>query len=115
MYQTICVSAQTDPTSMTTARVAVFEASFRTDCVPPQIANTFDNKKNLCTLNPESDLDQVLATNLKIFEMGKLLESNSKINTLRQPRGGGSDGRVFTRNGAVGRGGGVRGDAFFSS
>jgi hypothetical protein len=96
---------------MTTARVAVFEASFRTDCASAQIATTFDNKKTLRALKPESDLDQVLATNLKIFEMGKLLESNSKINTLRQPRGGGSGGRAFTRGGAVTRGGGVRGGA----
>jgi hypothetical protein len=72
---------------------------------------TFDNKKNLRALNPESDLDQVLTTNLKIFEMVKLFESNSKINTLRQPRGGGSDGRVFTCDGAVARGGGARGGA----
>jgi hypothetical protein len=82
---------------MTTARVSVFEASFRTDCASSQIVTTFDNKKTLRDLTPESDLDQVLATNLKIFEMDKLLESNSKINTLRQPRGGGSGGRAFLR------------------
>jgi hypothetical protein len=96
---------------MTTVRVTVFEASFHTDCESAQIATIFDNKKNLRLLKPESDLDQVLATNLKIFEMGKLLESNSKFNTLRQPLGCGSGGRAFTRVGTVTRGGGVRGVA----
>jgi hypothetical protein len=96
---------------MTTPRVTVFEASFRTDCVSVQIATTFDNKKNLRALKSESDLDHVLSTNLKILEMGKLLESNSKINTLCQPRGDGSGVRACTRDGTVARGGGVRGGA----
>jgi hypothetical protein len=42
--------------------------------------------------------------------MGKMLESNSKINTIHQSRGGGSRGRVPTRDGGVpSRDGGVRG------
>ncbi len=86
-----------------------FRSQLRTDCVSPQIATTFDIKKNLRALKPDSDLDQVLATNLNILEMGKLFESRSKINMLRQPRGGGSGGRVPTRGGGVpSRDGGVR-------
>lgn len=71
-YQAICASAVNDPTPMTTARVAVFEDNLRTDCASVQIATTFDIKKNLRALKPDSDLDQVLATNLKILEMDKL-------------------------------------------
>jgi hypothetical protein len=100
-----------DPTPMTQARVAVFEASFRTDCASAQIASTFDTKKILRALKSDSDLDQVLVTNLKILEMGKLLESHSKINMLRQARGGGVGGRAPTSGGGVVRGAGVRGGA----
>ena len=39
--------------------------------------STFDIKKNLRALKPDSDLDQVLATNLKILEMGKLRRSGN--------------------------------------
>ena len=101
-----------NPTPMTQTRVTVFEESFRTDCASAQIASTFDTKKSLRVLKPESDLDQVLTTNLKILEMRKLLESHSKINMLRQTRGGGVGGRAPTRGGGVVRGAGVRGDTF---
>ena len=106
-YQAICASMVLDPTPMTQARVAVFEASFRTDCASAQIASTFDAKKSLRALNinkPATDIDQLLATNLKILEVGKLLQSHSKINALRQAPGV----RAPTRGGARG---GVRGAA----
>jgi len=95
-HQAICASMVINPTPMTQARVAVFEESFRTDCASAQIASTLDTKKSLRALKPDSDLDQVLATNLKILEMGKLLESHSKINILRQARGAGARGGALT-------------------
>jgi hypothetical protein len=107
-HQAICVSMVIDPTPMTLARVTVFEESFRTDCASAQIASVFDTKKSIRALKPDSDLDQVLATNLKILEMGKLLESHSKINMLKQARGRG--GALTTRGGG-GRGAGARGGA----
>jgi len=109
-HQVIRASMVINPTPMTQTRVTVFEESFRTDCASAQIASTFDTKKSLRVLKPESDLDQVLTTNLKILEMGKLLEAHSKINMLRQTRGGGVGGRAPTRGGGVVRGAGVRGD-----
>jgi hypothetical protein len=77
--------------------MAAFEASFRTDCASANLATTFDNKKHVRTFKattaPSSDIDQqVLETNLKILEMGKFLESHSKLNILRQTRGGGRGG-----------------------
>jgi hypothetical protein len=80
------------------ARMAAFEASFRTDCASANLATTFDAKKHVrafkaTTAPSSSDVDQqVLDTNLKILEMGKLFESHSKLNMLRQTRGGGRGG-----------------------
>jgi hypothetical protein len=77
-YQAICAELQANPAHMTMARMAAFEASFRTDCASANLATTFDAKKHVrvfkTTIDPSSDVDQqVLATNLKILEMGKLL------------------------------------------
>lgn len=107
-YQAICADGQLNPTPMTMARMAVFEASLRTDCAAANLATTFDVKKHVRAFkaaDSASDVDQqVLATNLKIIEMGKLLESHSKLNMLRQTRGGGRGGR----GGAPARGNGTR-------
>ena len=88
--------------------MAVFEVSLRTDCAAANLATPFDVKKHVRafkTVDSASDVDQqVLATNLKIIEMGKLLESHSKLNMLRQTRGGGRGGR----GGAPARGNGTR-------
>ncbi len=80
-YQVICAELQANPAHMTMTRMAAFEASFRTDCASANLATTFDNKKHVRTFKattaPSSDIDQqVLETNLKILEMGKLLESH---------------------------------------
>ena len=97
-YQAICAELQANPAHMTMARMAAFEASFRTDCASANLATTFDAKKHVrvfkaTTAPSSSDVDQqVLETNLKILEMGKLLESHSKLNMLRQTRGGGRGG-----------------------
>jgi hypothetical protein len=97
-YQAICAELQANPAHMTMARMAAFEASFRTDCASANLATTFDAKKHVrvfkaTTAPSSSDVDQqVLDTNLKILEMGKLLESHSKLNMLRQTRGGGRGG-----------------------
>jgi hypothetical protein len=55
--------------------------SLRTDCAASPIAVTFDKKnlRALKTTDPLSDLDQVLATNLKILEMGKHLKSQASV------------------------------------
>jgi hypothetical protein len=96
-YQAICVELQANPAHMTMARMTAFEASFRTDCASANLATSFDAKKHVrvfkATTAPSSDVDQqVLETNLKILEMGKLLESHSKFNMLRQKGGGGCGG-----------------------
>ena len=53
-------------------RWKIYETGLRTDCVTVNLTTTFD-KKHIHTLKTidQSDLDQVLATNLKIIEMGK--------------------------------------------
>jgi hypothetical protein len=72
---------------------AVFEVSFRTECETVKLATTSDVKKHVrafkSAIDPSPDVDQqVLATNLKIIEMCKLLESHSNLNILRQTRDG---------------------------
>jgi hypothetical protein len=96
---------------MNVARMAVFEASFRTDCAAAKLATTFDVEKHVrafkTAIDPSPDVDQqVLATNLKIIEMGKLLESHTKLNMLRQNRGGGCGGRGDAPVHGARRGGG---------
>ena len=90
-----------------------FESNLRTDCTVVNLATTFDVKKNVRSfqtdIDPSSDVDQqVLTTNLKILEMVKFLESHSKLDMLRQTRGGGCGGRGGTpvRDNGARRGGG---------
>ena len=65
----------------TDCATAPFEENLRTDCATAQIAIPFDKKhlRAFQTTAPSSDLDPVLATNLKILEMGKLLESRDSV------------------------------------
>ena len=68
---------------MTMARMAVFEASLRTDCAAANLATTFDVKKHVRAfkaVDSASDVDQqVLATNLWASSSSHTLSSTCSV------------------------------------
>ncbi len=88
-YRKVCADAQTNPDPMTMDRWDPYEAGLRTACAASNLSTTFDKKhiRALKVIDQPSDLDQVLASNLKNIEMGKLLESHTMLHLAAVPRG----------------------------
>ena len=90
-YQKVRANALTNPNPLTMDSWDPYEAGLRTDCTVANLSTTFDKKhiRALKVIDQTSDLDQVLASNLKNIEMGKLLESHTMRQLADVPRGRG--------------------------